>query len=111
MRKINESIVQYFIDWKDKTMSNTKVKVEDWNVFMYLHWNIIAVRPVESQTDLTLHLPIRFQTSTTKSRVNAILDMMQFPLHITQIKTVWFFVNTIDWTRYEVQPGPNFVHK
>lgn len=101
----------FFKEWKPRAKWASSVIVENDNVFLSLHWNIIAARPECSQTDLTFHLPLRFQTATTKNRLNAILHEMDFPLEIKAFKTIWFFVNKITWEKQEVQPWPNFIHK
>ena len=111
MRGVDYDVANSFAEWTPRIKWNSTVFIENWNVFLTLHWNIIAARPEGSQTDLTFHLPIKYQTSTTKNRVNAILLEMWFPLEVKAFKTVWFFVNKIDWSKIEVQPWPNFIHK
>lgn len=111
MRGVDYDVADSFAKWEHRKKWNSEVIVENWNVFLTLHNNVIAARPEGSQTDLTFHLPIRFQTSTTKNRLNAILLEMWFPIEIKAIKTIWFFVNKLDGSKQEVQPGPNFIHK
>lgn len=111
MRGVDYDLAESFVLWEHRIKWNSEVTIENWNVFLSLHWNIIAARPLDSKKDLTLHLPIRFQTTTTKNRINAILLEMKFPIEIKAFKTVWFFVNKVDWSKVEVQPWPNFIYK
>lgn len=111
MRKADIDAAAMFRDGIPYKAGNTEVTIEWDNVYMLLHWNIIAGRPKDSLTDLTFHLPIRFQSQTTKNRVNGILDAFHFPLEVRAIKTVWHFVNLADGTKTVVQPWPNFIHR
>lgn len=110
MRWVDYDLAEFFAKWEPRAQWNSTVIVDNWNVFLALHWNIIASRPLDSNKDLTFHLPIRYQTATTKNRLNAVLLEMWFPVEIKAFKTVWFFVNKVDWSKTEVQPWPNFLH-
>ena len=110
MRWVDYDVADSFKEWTPRAKWSSTVLIENWNVYLTLHWNVIAARPVDSENDLTFHLPIRYQTATTKNRLNAILLAMWFPIEIKAIKTIWFFVNKIDGSKTEVQPGPNFLH-
>lgn len=110
MRNVDYDLADSFAKWERRVKWNSEVLVENNSVFLTLHWNIIAARPEDSLKDLTFHLPIKYQTVTTKNRLNAILLEMGFPVEIKAFKTVWFFVNKIDGSKTEVQPGPNFLH-
>lgn len=111
MKQIDYDMARAFSKAEKTAKSNTAVVIsEDWDkVYLTLHWNIIAARPIDSN-DLTLHLPIRWQTQTTKSRINAVLEEMDYPISIKAIKTIWFFIMP-GWTKKPVEPGTNFIHK
>lgn len=109
MREIDHKMWTFFNDWVAGSSWNTAVTVEDWTVYMLLHWNVIAARQIDSK-DLTLHLPVRYQTQTTKNRINGILYEMWYPVQIKAINTIWFIVSW-DWTKWAVNNWPNFIHK
>lgn len=109
MKKIDNVMAEKFIDAEPRSFNNTKVTVEDWVVRMYLHWNNILSRPLEKKTDLTLNVPLDWQTKTTKSRINTVFEMMAMPIKIVSKKTVWLFEQS-DWSHKDVLPWLNFVH-
>lgn len=109
MREIDHKIWELFAKWESWSVSNTQVSVQDWNVYVLLHGNIIAARPEDSQ-DLTFNLKVEWQTQTTKNRINWILEAMNYPLQIKATKTIWFFVHE-DGDKWPVTNWINFIHK
>ncbi len=108
MRAIDYDMAESFANAEPRWLSNTSVVVE-WNkVFMVLHWNIIATKEWD---ELVFHTPIRYQTKTTLSRLNGILNELEYPIEIKVFKTIWFFVNKETGERTEVLPWPNFISK
>ena len=111
MKKIDYDIAKAFAKWEPKAQSNTSVVIsEDWKeIYLVLHWNIIVARPINSE-DLTLFLPLRWQSQTTKNRINAVFETMDYPISIKAIKTIWHFILP-DGSKKQVEPWTNFVHK
>ena len=111
MRQIDYDMAEAFAKWEKKSASNTMVMIsnDEQEVYLVLHWNAIVARKIDSE-DLTLHLPLRWQTQTTKSRINAVLEEMGYPISIKAIKTVWHFILP-DGSKKPVVPWPNFIHK
>lgn len=87
MRKIERLMNQAIIEEKDFTLDNTHVTTKDGVSFVFLHGNNIA-----QIGDNWLRLfDAGWQTVTTKSRLNAILQVHGCPgEHIFQKKGEWF---------------------
>lgn len=109
MRQTDYKLAKAFAEWKKMWAGNTVILEEDDSIKMALHGNVIIARP-KSSIDLTLNLPVRWQTQTTKNRVNAVLEELNYPITIKAIKTVWYFIMP-DGSKKEVVPGINFIHK
>lgn len=111
MREIDRIMWKAFVEWKAISKSNTSVVNYNWKVCLTLHWNEIVARPEDDLNNLTMYIPVRWQTQTTKNRLNWVLEALWFPIEIKAIRTIWYFVNTIDNTKTAVVPWTNFIHK
>ena len=74
MRKIEREMIQSIVDGKSMKKDNTRTAVGHTTVDVYLHENKIAVYYINSQT---LHINnCGYETTTTKSRINALLEFV-----------------------------------
>lgn len=87
MRKITNSAVTAFFNNMQYKSGNTMVSGlrEGRTINMYLHGNLIATR----SGDTVKLYDCGWQTTTTKERLNGILDRLNLP-RIYQSKHVWY---------------------
>ncbi len=89
MRKINQNSINAFMNAQEYREGNTKVSSSNWNTYLYLHDNIIAIK--DKETDQIKITTAGWNTNTTKSRLNAISNV-----NITTKKGV-MFLNGVEW--------------
>lgn len=88
MRVLEEKMLNAVKDFKNATCgSNTKVVVEDDEVSVYLHGNLIFR---QAKGDAPRFTDAGWRTNTTKSRLNVLLTHFNFaPIH--QRNWEWFW--------------------
>jgi hypothetical protein len=104
MRQVEKSAVEAFYAGKPGRWSNTQVTVEDdgW-VYMFLHGSRIAKRR-RSRVEVS---SAGYVSSTTKSRLNAVLDRLGKGVH--QHKGEWFINGPEGQESFPTHPGAWYV--
>ena len=88
MRKIETEMQTAIANRKNWSKSNTSVSANDeGTTFVTLHGNLIA--QISNNGDMKLS-SCGWQTVTTKSRLNAILDVFLHNVHIVQRQFEWY---------------------
>ena len=88
MRKIESEMQAAIVERRNWSKSNTSVSVDSLgNTFVTLHGNLIAT--ISNNGDMKLS-SCGWQTVTTKSRLNAILDVFLHNVHIVQRQFEWY---------------------
>ena len=88
MRKIEKEMQSAIANRKNWSKSNTSVSVDnEGTTFVTLHGNLIA--QISNFGDIKLS-SCGWQTSTTKSRLNAILDTFLSGIGVYQKDFVWY---------------------
>lgn len=88
MRKITQQAVNAFIAGRDFNSGNTTVAVNQHDVSMRLHGNLIAVKYKDSGN---VHITnAGWSSKTTKERLNGILDALNVG-RIYQRDFVWYW--------------------
>ena len=90
MSKISNDAAHAFNGGYDFKRSNTEVIKYDTEIRMYLHNNLIAKKIYGDGTYLS---SCGWETATTKSRLNAILDLYQDKDQIYQKAFIWYWKN------------------
>ncbi len=93
MRKIEQEMIEAIKQWKNYRKDNTRVEVDEdisGLIYVFLHNHRIASIDFSDNT-ITLR-DARFQTKTTKSRLNAILSHFDLP-NIYSKKFQWYIGN------------------
>ena len=88
MRKIESQMVQAVLGSRDWRSGNTSVDVTDHGVVVRLHGHVIAQMDWENHT---LYITdAGWQTTTTKSRLNALLRNVTKRGHVYQSDFIWY---------------------
>ena len=88
MRKIESEMQSAIVEHRNWSKSNTSVSVDSQgNTFVTLHGNLIAT--IFNNGDMKLS-SCGWQTVTTKSRLNAILDVFFHNVRIVQKQFEWY---------------------
>ena len=88
MRKIESEMQAAIVQRRNWSKSNTSVSVDSLgNTFVTLHGNLIAT--IFNNGDMKLS-SCGWQTVTTKSRLNAILDVFFHNVRIVQKQFEWY---------------------
>ena len=88
MRKIESEMQAAIVERRNWSKSNTSVSVDsEGNTFVTLHGNLIAT--IFNNGDMKLS-SCGWQTVTTKSRLNAILDTFFHNVRIVQKQFEWY---------------------
>ena len=90
MSKISNNAAMAFNGGYNFKRSNTEVIKNDTEIRMYLHGNCIAKKVYGDATYLSHS---NWETNTTKSRLNAILDLYQSDMKIYQKDFIWYWKN------------------
>ena len=97
MLKLSQLAAGAFKDDVPMNKSNTKVTVEkDKDIILttlYLHGNPIATKITKDKTRLLFVNNQGWETPTTKRRLNAILDVLNYEFFIVQRYYDWYFYN------------------
>ena len=100
MRKIESEMQAAIVERRDWSNSNTTVTVDsEGNTDVLLHGHRIA--SISTTGDLKLS-SCGYQTTTTKSRLNAILDCFFHNLRICQRDFVWYIGNDMFIDGYQI---------
>ena len=87
MRKIEKQMNSAIVDGRNWSKDNTRVEVAKDGTFVYLHGHNIAT--IFNNGDIRLS-SCGWETVTTKSRLNAILDCFVHNIGIYQKDWVWY---------------------
>ena len=88
MRKIEKQMASAIANRSNWSQSNTSVSIDnEGNTFVTLHGNLIAT--IFNNGDMKLS-SCGWQTVTTKSRLNAILDVFFHNVRIVQKQFEWY---------------------
>ena len=88
MRKIESEMQAAIVERRDWSKDNTTVTVDsEGNTFVMLHGNLIA--QISNFGDIKLS-SCGWQTVTTKSRLNAILDTFLSGIGVYQKDFIWY---------------------
>ena len=87
MRKIEKQMNSAIVDGRNWSKDNTRVEVAKDGTFVYLHGHNIAT--IFNNGDIRLS-SCGWETVTTKSRLNAILDCFVHNIGIYQRDWVWY---------------------
>lgn len=90
MRKIEQEMIEAIKQWKNYRKDNTRVEVDEnisGLIYVFLHNHMIATIDFSNNT-ISLR-DARFQTKTTKSRLNTILSYFGLPTIYTK-KFQWY---------------------
>ena len=91
MRKIESEMQAAIVERRDWSSANTSVTIDsEGNTDVRLHNNLIAT--ISNNGDVKLS-SCGWETNTTKSRLNAILDCFFNNLTILQKNFVWYISN------------------
>lgn len=100
MRKIEQQLVNAVNAGRDWRSGNTSVDVTDHGVVVRLHGNKIA--QLDREDGILWITDAGWQTSTTKSRLNALLaGVTAGRAHIYQKDFVWYLTRGLDATESE----------
>ena len=94
MRLIERQMNQAIRYRKNFTKDNTAVRVYDDSVDVYLHGNHIAT--LDLTNDKLTIKDGGWQTVTTKSRLNALLDEFDYGSFVFQKNWQWFFARNFN---------------
>ena len=109
MRKIEAEMIQAVKNGRDWKSGNTSVDVTDHGIIVRLHGNKIA--QVEPWDQVVYVTDAGWQTTTTKSRLNALLLGLGGRAHIAQKNFVWQLTRGLDATEaYVTEMGRNEVY-
>ena len=101
MRKIESAMVNAVNNCRDWRSGNTSVDVTDHGVVVRLHGNKIA--QLDTDAGILWVTDAGWQTTTTKSRLNALLQgVTSGRAHIHQKDFVWYLTRGLDATTPEV---------
>ena len=103
MRKIEEQMNQAIRYRKNWAGSNTTVRSFKESVDVYLHGNHIA--SLDTATHALTLKDGGWQSNTTKSRLNALLDEFVPSMGIFQKNWTWFLSDRLDGTVIPFQSG------
>ena len=87
MRKIEKQMNSAIVDGRNWSKDNTRVEVAKDGTFVYLHGHNIAT--ISNEGDIRLSSS-GWETFTTKTRLNAILDCFVHNIGIFQRDWVWY---------------------
>ena len=96
MRKIEALMIQAVKNGRDFKSGNTTVDVPDQGIIVRLHGNKIA--QVDHETNCVYVTDAGWQTTTTKSRLNALLQGLGGRASISQKNFVWQLTRGLDAT-------------
>ena len=97
MRKIESAMVNAVNSGRAWRSGNTSVDVTDHGIVVRLHGNKIA--RIERETQIIWVSDAGWQTTTTKSRLNALLEgVTGGRAHIYQKDFVWYLTSGLDAT-------------
>ena len=100
MRKIESEMQAAIVERRDWSKANTSVTVDsEGNTDVRLHNNLIAT--ISNNGDLKLS-SCGWETVTTKSRLNAVLDCFFNNLTIFQKNFVWYIGNDEFFDGYQI---------
>ena len=100
MRKIESEMQAAIVERRNWSKSKTSVSVDSQgNTFVTLHGNLIA--QISNFGDIKLS-SCGWQTVTTKSRLNAILDCFFHNLGVFQKDFVWYIGNDEFFDGYQI---------
>ena len=100
MRKIESEMQAAIVERRDWYKANTTVSVDsEGNTDVRLHNNLIAT--ISNNGDLKLS-SCGWKTTTTKSRLNAILDCFFHNLGVFQKDFVWYIGNDEFFDGYQI---------
>ena len=100
MRKIESEMQAAIVERRNWSNSNTTVSVDsEGNTDVLLHGHRIA--SISTTGDLTLS-SCGYKTTTTKSRLNAILDCFFHNLGVFQKDFVWYIGNDKFFDGYQI---------
>ena len=100
MRKIESEMQAAIVERRNWSKSNTSVSVDSLgNTFVTLHGNLIAT--ISNNGDMKLS-SCGWQTVTTKSRLNAILDCFFHNVHLVQKQFEWYIGGDSFFDGYQI---------
>ena len=100
MRKIESEMQAAIVERRNWSKSNTSVSVDSLgNTFVTLHGNLIAT--ISNNGDMKLS-SCGWQTVTTKSRLNAILDVFLHNVRIFQKQFEWYIGGDSFFDGYQI---------
>ena len=100
MRKIESEMQAAIVERRNWSKSNTSVSVDSLgNTFVTLHGNLIAT--ISNNGDMKLS-SCGWQTVTTKSRLNAILDCFFHYVRIFQKQFEWYIGGDSFFDGYQI---------
>ena len=105
MRKIETQMINAIRNRRDWKLGNTSVDVTDHGVIVRLHGNKIA--QVDYENNVTFITDAGWQTTTTKSRLNALLNGINQRGSVYQSKHIWYLVRgdeTVEMERNSCYP-------
>ena len=105
MRKIEAQMINAIRNRRDWKSGNTSVDVTDHGAIVRLHGHKIA--QVDYDNNVTWITDAGWQTTTTKSRINAVLSGINKRGNVYQKDYVWHLVRgdeTVEMSRNEVYP-------
>lgn len=101
MRKIEAQMIQAVLNGRDFKSGNTTVDVTDHGTIVRLHGNKIA--QVDHEAQVIWITDAGWQTTTTKSRLNALLGGLGNRGRIFQKDFVWHLVTGYDATETDTR--------
>ena len=106
MRTIESQMIQAVLNGRDWKSGNTTVDVTDHGIIVRLHGNKIA--HINHLQNVVWVTDAGWQTTTTKSRLNALLGGLGGRAHIAQKNFVWQLTRGLDATEpYTVEMDHN----